>query len=444
VVVDDLFPCDGNRKFLFSQGANNQLWVSILEKAYAKMYHSYAALDGGSVTRSLTDLTGAPCEIFEFASDKFDSDLTYATLMSSLKERFLVGVSCISKEESQVFTRVGLVRNHVYSLLGVEFVRGYRLLLLRNPWGHQEWNGEWSRKSTEWKGNEASIFYKDLAPGSFWISYEDLLKYFHNIVICKLYRDYEEIRYKDSFVKGQTLSWYKMTVLDTTDLHITFTQSSGKVQDNNSICLSWILVNYTKGTNMLISPGTNSVNSQNFLLEKGEYLIIPLTFSTITKDYIIALHSSKPILVNPAPVVKQEFQFHLQQSIVDNYCNTTTAQCHVVRKDLFDRISIYEWSSGYFHLFMVENLHPHRTIFFQCDASDSSGLISSRNTLLSHDVIFPKQRQIVLTLYSDPEIRAYQLSARYHCKAITDMPQYLHFPEISDTEFLYLPTGIKK
>jgi len=104
---------------------------------------------------------------------------------------------------------VGLVRNHVYSLLGVQVVRGTRLILLRNPWGHQEWNGDWSRHSSVWQSTEAKTFYNNLSHGSFWISYEDLLRYFHDVVICKLYTDYEEIRFKDNFVNGNTISWYK-------------------------------------------------------------------------------------------------------------------------------------------------------------------------------------------------------------------------------------------
>jgi len=91
---------------------------------------------------------------------------------------------------------------------------------------------------------------------------------------------------------------------------------------------------------------------------------------------------------------------------------------------------------------MVENRSPN-TILFECDASNSEGLISSRNTLLTHDVIFPKQRQIVLTIYMDPIINAYSLSAKYHSKIINKVDSYLHFPEIGDDDILYLPQSIQ-
>ena len=48
--------------------------------------------------------------------------------------------------------------DHAYTILGaveveVEDTAGgkrERLLKLRNPWGHQEWTGEWSDQSSKW------------------------------------------------------------------------------------------------------------------------------------------------------------------------------------------------------------------------------------------------------------------------------------------------------
>jgi hypothetical protein len=63
--VDDYFP-SANEKIVFSKSLNaNEMWVSLLEKAYAKLYKSYEAIESGSPCYALRDLTGAPTETLQ-------------------------------------------------------------------------------------------------------------------------------------------------------------------------------------------------------------------------------------------------------------------------------------------------------------------------------------------------------------------------------------------
>ena len=61
VVIDDLFPTY-NGKPIFSRNNENEIWVMLLEKAYAKVYESYQAIEFGVVGLALSALTGAPYE----------------------------------------------------------------------------------------------------------------------------------------------------------------------------------------------------------------------------------------------------------------------------------------------------------------------------------------------------------------------------------------------
>lgn len=59
MTVDTLLPCNENAEPLFAHCKDpNEQWVQFLEKAYAKLYRSYEALDGGNVTAALVDLSG--------------------------------------------------------------------------------------------------------------------------------------------------------------------------------------------------------------------------------------------------------------------------------------------------------------------------------------------------------------------------------------------------
>jgi len=51
----------GETKLLGAHSVNNETWVSLLEKAYAKSYGGYDLIgNGGDIRHALTDLTGAP------------------------------------------------------------------------------------------------------------------------------------------------------------------------------------------------------------------------------------------------------------------------------------------------------------------------------------------------------------------------------------------------
>mmetsp|Transcript_3680 Transcript_3680/g.3609 ORF Transcript_3680/g.3609 Transcript_3680/m.3609 type:complete len:142 (-) Transcript_3680:1542-1967(-) len=66
IVIDDHFPCYPNGQPFFSKGHGNELWVLILEKAYAKIHGTYKNIVGGIPHEAMMDLTGCPTTSFNF------------------------------------------------------------------------------------------------------------------------------------------------------------------------------------------------------------------------------------------------------------------------------------------------------------------------------------------------------------------------------------------
>lgn len=75
VVVDDYFPYDSETEtWAFSQPSRtsgehssrqkNEIWVLIIEKAWAKIFGSYQRIEGGSSGEALYPLTGCPMTQF--------------------------------------------------------------------------------------------------------------------------------------------------------------------------------------------------------------------------------------------------------------------------------------------------------------------------------------------------------------------------------------------
>ena len=59
-----------------------------------------------------------------------------------------------SAETNKELESHGIVSLHAYTIRElVEFTISegrIRLIKMRNPWGHKEWDGEWSDKSSKW------------------------------------------------------------------------------------------------------------------------------------------------------------------------------------------------------------------------------------------------------------------------------------------------------
>lgn len=155
MVVDDWIPCELSGKPAFATSKKkNELWVSLLEKAYAKLHGSYEALEGGLVQDALVDLTGGAGEEIDMRTAQAQIDLASGRLWSQLlrfkQEGFLLGCGSPSGSDIHVSSS-GIVQGHAYSLLQVKEVDGHKLVQIRNPWANEvEWNGPWSDSSTEW------------------------------------------------------------------------------------------------------------------------------------------------------------------------------------------------------------------------------------------------------------------------------------------------------
>jgi calpain len=63
VVVDDYLPFSQSGKLVYAHCRDKrEMWVPLVEKAYAKLHSCYEAIESGSETTAFRDLTGFPPE----------------------------------------------------------------------------------------------------------------------------------------------------------------------------------------------------------------------------------------------------------------------------------------------------------------------------------------------------------------------------------------------
>jgi len=194
VTVDDQFPYNPiTQKTAFSKGKENELWVLLLEKAWAKVNCCYEATIRGYTSEAFMALTGAPVEFYSHES--IDQEL-WEKLAEGSRKNYIIcassGKSNLNKNE-----KAGLVSDHSYAILGAFEVPHpnnegtVKLVKLRNPWGRQEWMGDWSDKSSLWTPELRKLLQVEAKDdGIFFIGFKDYMNYYRSTTICKVIDNY--------------------------------------------------------------------------------------------------------------------------------------------------------------------------------------------------------------------------------------------------------------
>jgi hypothetical protein len=232
VVVDDWFPfyvdSSNNESFCFARkkGKNlkekeetNEIWVMLLEKAWAKVCGSFEAAEMGTADEAFNNIDGTPTQ--NFIINQIEKQGQEAFLWKTLQEADAKNYPISCQVDSNVrcnnetLNRFGLCDFHSYTVLRCMAVKltpnsstVRYMLQLRNPWGKKEWKGPWSDHSDTWKKfpyvlqqiEESDPKKKekqleevkrtcethdeeDCNDGRFWILYKDFFQFFYALTV---------------------------------------------------------------------------------------------------------------------------------------------------------------------------------------------------------------------------------------------------------------------
>ena len=209
VLVDDYFPCIMNKKnpfgeLYFSCSFQNELWVSLIEKAWAKINGSYANIDYGGYSYEAFDiLTEACSEHIEIGVK--GKEKIWEILMNSMKRNYLMTVASKSFgffSALRYMMVMGIEERHAYTVIKVKVIEPnkgekVRLVQLRNPYGEKEYTGDWGKCSTKWTPElkKKYNYHEEIEKydGMFYMSFDDFCNCFEILDICKIEKDYQTI-----------------------------------------------------------------------------------------------------------------------------------------------------------------------------------------------------------------------------------------------------------
>lgn len=332
VIVDDLLPMrrkehwtNENRGIAGSHCRECKgLWLPMIEKAFAKYYGSYGALEMGYVHHALEELTGCEAESIPLSSysrgiGKF---ALWDQLILYMKNGYILGAGTGSSEfVDKEIADMGICFNATYCIYDIRQVDGHRLIKLRNPPGdHEEWKGDWGDKSPLWTKRLRKKFeYADnIHDNIFYMSFDDFLNVFRELYVCKYYQPGKWIDHQHSgfWKKSNEAAIEEMELMN----NFLAEQGDGfsKQVDNeaNNKKKAKARLDSAGGLPSRFNPGCVLENNPFYSLNVYRPTDVKITVMQVLKPTELAVPFSIFIVKNPHPFVPQRLTELKQDEIV--------------------------------------------------------------------------------------------------------------------------------
>ena len=262
----------------FSRPYMHQIWVQLLEKAWAKVNGSFTNLEFGEEIEAFEFLTGAPVNCYIHNSTKNTPDQIWGSICHACLRNYPIVCSTKREGGKTNVKKSGLMPFHVYSLLDAKESNAYsqrgsakRLLYLRDPWQKTLWKGSMQ--------NELKYEFGDIEdPDCFVLTLDDYLEYFKETTICKCEDGYV---HSSVVIDGKTEVCYTFEVKNNNKGYISIHQDhfrSHRLDDNRYYYSPIYLILgkvYTGKSRYIISFITTVLNTEyrKIDLSQGKYVI---------------------------------------------------------------------------------------------------------------------------------------------------------------------------
>jgi len=350
VVIDDRLPTRNGELIYLKAKDKNEFWSPLLEKAYAKLYGSYRALEGGLTIEAAVDFTGGIPEMIDTSRLNRDGDIErlFFDMEKAYRNDAFMSCSLSNSPYQREGMNLGLQSRHAYTITKLVALKSRSgtipLIRLRNPHGNsKEWKGAWSDNDSEWrkishqdKQRLGLTFNND---GEFYMNFNrDFIKYFGEVEIVHktpekmLQEQKSSTKYDVMYFQGE---WTSQTAggcgNDTIANFVrnpqyVFTLSDPNPHDNKTRCAIIIslaqkvlerkqehaigfriyelpsgmqqLDARTASTRQHVGKTDQYVNlrevSKRFSLPPGRYVVIPTTFHSGERgEFLLRLFSEK-------------------------------------------------------------------------------------------------------------------------------------------------------
>ena len=195
VTIDDNLPVDALNDLCFSRSTvPTDVFIPLIEKAWAKLHRCYEALDAGpeSIPEALMSLTGGICNVREMQTEtgrEWVHKQLWRTLGCCREKNQVIALALLKNSlqaEDKQYT--GLHLDSLYTVIDSRDVEGKKLLKIRNFWGESKpWKGKWASQSESWTPTlKKAVDYVEERT-TFWMGLDEVKYYFSHLYHVNLH-----------------------------------------------------------------------------------------------------------------------------------------------------------------------------------------------------------------------------------------------------------------
>ncbi|KAJ8614555.1 hypothetical protein CTAYLR_000874 [Chrysophaeum taylorii] len=473
-VVDERFPVIGNGvttclKAVYGSTRRFQLFVQLIEKAYAKASGGYDNLKGGRtseasvprrtvftfLSQALYALTG--CAVREHVlSEKTDVGLLWAQMLSAREAGFVL---CAATRGDAV--SVGLAPRHAYAIVNVvEVVRGrgrpnYRIVCLANPHGERskyEWRGKFAYGSPEFETYKPVLLGPSVgSPKSqraraatfIYLTLSDLRAHFDYVAVCEYRAAWCDVR----------AGGCATACRDSSDAFVVTTPAGSNTECTLQLAQPPARLGgpeHPADVALVVMPGLSTAPSTLFNAyahchlraspdRDVDHLVVPLSFNhLVNKPVALVVRTANPVLLRRKKIDAATRRI-AALAYVRNAPETKTARVGVA--------NLVTRSDGSATFICVENDDQKRWMAFGVALSELSGCRTSRDhqsasttrdpvrEIVAH--IPPRHAMIVVVVAAIQGTYSYRVKRR--SAYVPAPPKILHNPPLAGPHDIHAP-----
>ena len=208
VTIDTKLPCHQKGDFSLTQSKNKKgpFWVSLFEKAYAKLFGTYRVLNNTLLKDFLVDFTGGWSKMIKVPKPSVIEEKTkkffFDEITRCMSQHYLIG--CMKLDDGKIIEELNeslsekddaeeeqIITNSIYTILNIEEYDNIKLIYLCNHWDKGKFSRSYGPDDEIWESNkklkEKLNYTVSTTDGTFWMSFDEFITTFNTIYYCRIF-----------------------------------------------------------------------------------------------------------------------------------------------------------------------------------------------------------------------------------------------------------------